>query len=76
MLRREMRRHQDGDIAPDKVFQTVAEDALRRTVCRLDDPLLVNDNDAVGRRVDNRAEPRFALTQPVCRLLFIGDVAN
>ena len=51
------RRHQQADIAPDDLRFGIAEQLLSTAVERLDDSLGTDDDDAVGRGVENRIEP-------------------
>ena len=54
MLRR---RHQQADIAPEDFGFGISEQPFGATVERLDDSPGVDDDDAVGRGVENRVEP-------------------
>ena len=71
-----MRRHQNADVLPDKVFRAVTEDTQCCGVRRLDHPFFVEHQDAIRRRIDNGTEPGFALPQTVHCPLLIGNVAS
>jgi hypothetical protein len=49
-------RHQHGDVAADHFVGAVAEDALRGTAELLDDAAVVDDDDGVDRRVEQRPQ--------------------
>ena len=68
--------HQHRDVAADDLVVRVAEDPLGGRVHRLDNPLLVDGDDAVDGGVDDRLEPDGRLADGLFGLLPLGDVAG
>jgi hypothetical protein len=61
------RGHQHADILANELVGGIAEDALRGGVDRLDDPALVDRDDAVDRRIENGIQPRLPIVESLAR---------
>ena len=55
--------HQQLDVLAQHLVRPVAEQSLRRGIERLDEPLGVDDDDAVDRGVKNGLEDRFHMAR-------------
>jgi len=70
------RRHQHADIAADDFGFDVTEQALRGGAEGLDDAALVDHNDCVRHRVEDRTQSRFALAQSKLGSSALADIAD
>ena len=65
------RGHQAADVAADHLLGAIAEHLRGGGVERLDDPGLVDGDQAVGRGIDDRAQQRVALEPRTFLLLLV-----
>ena len=72
----ERRRHQNAEALSNQLFGSVAENARSGAVGGLNFSAAVHDNDAVGRRIDDGAEPLFTFAQRLLGAPAVGDVEN
>ena len=70
------RRHQHVDVLADDFGFAVAEEAFRGMAEGLNDPALVNHDNPVGDRVQDRAQPRLAFTKCELGCLALAQVAD
>ena len=66
-------RHQHVDVAAQHLADAIAEQPLRRRVECLNRPAIVDDDDAVDRRFDDRPHALFALAERLLDLRLAGS---
>ncbi len=69
-------RHQDADIPTDELGLAVAKEPLGRRIEGSDAATLVDNDEGVGRRIDDRAQARLARSQLALGALQLRDVAG
>ena len=69
-------RHQDFDIAADHLGALKAEQPLRRRAEGLDHPLRIGDDNRIGDRVEDRAQPQLAFAPGELGCLAVGDITD
>ncbi len=72
----ERRRHQNAEALSNQFFGGVAENARSGAVGGLDFSFAVHDYDAIGRCIDDGAEPLFAFAKRLLGAFAVGDVEN
>src|SRR6266568_5471069 len=69
-------RHQDADVPTDELGLAVAKEPLGRRIEGSDAATLVDNDEGVGRRIDDRAQARLARSQLALGALQLRDVAG
>jgi hypothetical protein len=68
-------RHKFADVFADEFLARVTEHALGGGVNAADDAALVNSNDRIERRVQDRPQPLFSIANGLLDLFALDDIA-